>query len=177
MTLESKLRAAIRDIPDYPKPGILFKDIAPVLADPFLVKEIVAAEVAHWKDKSIDAVAGVEARGFIFGAMLAAELQVPFIMIRKKGKLPYKTITQDYALEYGNATIEMHIDAVKPRWNVLIHDDLLATGGTAAAAGDLVSKMDARVAGFSFMINLSFLSGAQHLQQRFDVKPFCLVNF
>lgn len=177
MTLESRLRSAIRDVPNYPKPGILFKDIAPVLADPLLVKEIVAAEVAHWKGKSVDAVAGVEARGFIFGAMLAAALEVPFIMIRKKGKLPYKTITQDYVLEYGNATIEMHVDAVKPGWNVLIHDDLLATGGTAAAAGDLVNKMDAHIAGFSFMINLSFLSGAQHLQQRFGVAPFCLVSF
>jgi len=134
MLLSQKLLAAIRNVPDYPTPGIVFKDITPVLADPALVTEIITELVTFYKPLQIDAVAGVEARGFILGSVLAHELQKPFIPIRKAGKLPFETIKQEYDLEYGTAAIEMHIDAIKPQWKVLIHDDLLATGGTAGAA-------------------------------------------
>ncbi len=177
MNLESKLKAAIRDIHDYPKPGIIFKDIVPVLADPFLVDEILTSQVSYWKNKPIDAVAGIEARGFIFGSLLAHALQLPFILVRKKGKLPYKTLEQEYSLEYGTAALEMHVDAVQPGWNVLIHDDLLATGGTATATGVLVEKLGGTIAGFSFLVNLGFLPGALNLKNRFKQDPFYLVEY
>lgn len=176
-TLQQKIRTAIRDIPDYPKPGIIFKDITPVLADPLLVSEILAEKVNIWKDRQIDAVVAVEARGFIFGSMLAHALNCAFIPVRKTGKLPYKTLSQEYALEYGTASVEMHIDAIKPAQRVLIHDDLLATGGTACAAGDLVCRLNGTVAGFSFLINLDFLPGAKNLEQRFGVKPHFLLSY
>ena len=177
MSLDLKLRGAIREIKDYPKPGINFKDIVPILANPALVSEILDAQVAHWKDQSIDAVAGIEARGFIFGSLLAHALNLPFIPVRKVGKLPYERITQEYSLEYGTASIEMHTDALQPGWHVLVHDDLLATGGTAAATGDLVNRLGGHVAGFSFLINLGFLPGSKLLKERFHSDPFFLVEF
>lgn len=177
MNLDSKLRSAIREIKDYPKPGIVFKDIVPILAIPELVNEILDAQVSYWKDQPIDAVAGIEARGFIFGSLLAHALKLPFIPVRKVGKLPYERITQEYSLEYGTASIEMHTDALQPGWNVLIHDDLLATGGTAAATGDLVNRLGGTVTGFSFLINLGFLPGKKILKERFDRDPFFLVEF
>jgi adenine phosphoribosyltransferase len=177
MQLKEKIKASIRDIKDYPKPGILFKDITPVLSNPLLVREIVQDTVLFYQFQKIDAIAAIEARGFIFGAILAHQLNCRFIPIRKAGKLPYKTRREQYALEYGTAEIEMHIDAVKPGWNVLIHDDVLATGGTATAAGKLVKSSGAELAGFSFIINLSFLPGANALKQYFGISPHFLIEY
>ena len=140
MTLEEKLKTVIRDVPDFPKPGILFKDISTIMLDAKLSKETLEYLRNLYQDKPIDAVAGIESRGFLFGYPLAMELKVPFILIRKKGKLPYKKISHSYDLEYGSAVIEMHEDAVKEGQNVLIHDDLLATGGSADAAAELIKK-------------------------------------
>jgi adenine phosphoribosyltransferase len=177
MTLAEKLKHTIRDIQDYPKPGILFKDITPVLKDPALMHDIVSQLKANFKDQQIDAVAAVEARGFIFGALLAHAIGCRFIPIRKAGKLPYKTKQIDYSLEYGTATIEMHEDAIEPGWNVLVHDDLLATGGTAGAAADLIQSAGGVLTGFSFIINLSFLPGYKTLADKFHVMPQCLINY
>jgi adenine phosphoribosyltransferase len=176
-TLGQQLRLTIRDIADYPKPGIVFKDITPVLANPMLVNAITQVLVKHAEALRIDAIVAIEARGFIFGGMLAHTLNVPFVPVRKVGKLPYRTIAKEYDLEYGSATIEMHEDAIIKGWNVLIHDDLLATGGTAAAAGHLVQQAGGKVAGFSFLVNLSFLPGAEKLSGEFGVNPFYLVSF
>ena len=159
----NSIRDAIRNVPDFPKPGILFKDITPLLLDPKLGKKIIAEFTAQLKDTKVDAIIGIESRGFIFGYMLAVEMNVPFIPIRKSGKLPWKTIGCDYALEYGTARIEMHEDALTPGMNVLIHDDLLATGGTAAAAASLVEMSNAKVAGFAFVVALDFLEGDKKL--------------
>lgn len=162
-TLEEKLISVIRDVPDFPKPGILFKDITPILLQPNLVEELVAQIALNFKNQQIDAVAGIESRGYLFGVLLAQKLKVPFIMIRKEGKLPAKTIKQSYDLEYGSATIEVHEDAIQNHSRVLIHDDLLATGGTAMAAAKLIEKK-AKVAGFSFLIQLNFLDGKAKLE-------------
>jgi adenine phosphoribosyltransferase len=177
MQLSEKIKRAIRDVKDYPKPGIIFKDITPVLADIALRKEIVDALIQEFGSQKIDAIASAEARGFIFGSILAHELACPFILVRKAGKLPYQTRWTEYSLEYGTAKVEMHIDAVKPGWRVLIHDDLLATGGTAGATADLIQHSDGIIAGFSFIINLSFLAGAENLEKRFGVKSHYLVNY
>jgi adenine phosphoribosyltransferase len=177
MSLESRIKDVIRDVPDFPKPGILFKDITPMLVDHKLVKEVISAIGAQYKNQKIDAIAAVEARGFIFGAILAQELQCAFIPMRKSGKLPYKTISQEYALEYGTASVEVHEDAIQKGWNVLVHDDLLATGGTASAAGWLIQQLGGTVAGFSFLINLSFLPGEQKLSKEFNVQPKYILNY
>lgn len=177
MNLEDKVKRIVRDVKDFPKPGILFKDITPLLTKPELVKEITLAIGAHFKDQKIDAIAAVEARGFIFGSILAQELQCAFIPMRKSGKLPYQTLKQEYALEYGTASVEVHVDAIEPGWNVLIHDDLLATGGTAGAAANLVKRLGGEIAGFSFLINLSFLEGEKKLLEQFGIKPQYLVSY
>lgn len=175
--LEEKIKQSIRDVVDYPKPGIVFKDITPVLANPPLVKEIIETLRQHFAHEKIDAIAAVEARGFIFGAMLAHALNCRLIPVRKKGKLPYKTRSREYQLEYGLAAIEMHDDAIAPGWRVLIHDDLLATGGTAGATAELITTFDATIAGFSFIVNLGFLPGEQNLIQRFGIQPHYLVRY
>jgi adenine phosphoribosyltransferase len=154
-SLEQNITSRVRDIKDYPKPGIVFKDITPILASPDLVNDITKSLTSMYINSKLDAVVGVEARGFIFGAILAHALSVPFIPVRKAGRLPYQTRSQEYALEYGTAKMEIHIDAIEKGWRVLVHDDLLATGGTAGAAADLIRSFDAHVAGFSFLINLS----------------------
>lgn len=163
--LEQKIKSEIRDVPDFPKPGILFKDITPLILNPVLTDEITDAIVHQYKDQKIDAVAGIESRGYLFGVLIAQKLKVPFIMIRKEGKLPCKTLKQSYNLEYGSATIEVHEDAIVENSNVLIHDDLLATGGTALAAAQLIEQK-AKVAGYSFVIELSFLNGAKRLENK-----------
>lgn len=163
MTIKQRIEAAIRDVPDFPKPGILFKDIMPVLEDPELSAKIVDEFKHRLNGIKIDAIAGVESRGFLFGMPLAIAMNVPFVSVRKKGKLPYKTISYKYDLEYGSAEIEMHKESVKPGWNVLVHDDLLATGGTAAAAAELIKMEQAQVAGFTFLVELAFLNGAKKL--------------
>jgi len=175
--IEEILKPLLRDVPDFPKPGILFKDITPLLADPSARKKVVISIAKHFEDKDIQAVAGVEARGFIFGTLIAQELSIPFIPIRKLGKLPYHKISEDYLLEYGKASIEMHVDAAAPGTRVLLHDDLLATGGTATAAGNMIKRLGATVAGYSFIINLSFLPGESLLKERFGVNPHYLVSF
>lgn len=161
MTVEQKVKEVIRDIKDFPKPGIIFKDISPILLDAQLSREIVDYLRNELKDFELDGIAGIESRGFLFGLPLAMALDVPFIMIRKKGKLPYKTVSHKYDLEYGTAEVEMHIDAVKPNQRILIHDDLLATGGSASAAAELINKQGGIVAGFNFLVDLSFLNGAE----------------
>lgn len=165
MSLEEKIKATVRNVPDFPKAGINFKDISTILEDPTLSKEIVEEFRSQLQDQKIDAIVGVESRGFIFGMPLALALDIPFILIRKKGKLPYKTIEYTYDLEYGTATVEMHVDSIKKDWNVFIHDDLLATGGTATAAAELVQEQGGKVAGFGFLINLSFLNGVDNLNK------------
>lgn len=166
--IRKKLSETIRNVPDFPKPGIQFKDITPVLADPQLSLEVTEAFFTCWKDRNIDAVIGIESRGFIYGISLAQRLNVPFVPVRKVGKLPYQTITYKYDLEYGAAEMEMHTDALTEGQNVLIHDDLLATGGTAAAAAELVKMCKSNVAGFSFLVELSFLKGQDKLKPYSD---------
>ena len=153
----------IRDIPDFPKSGILFKDITPVLGDAAAFQEVIDRLVVQAQGLSPDLIVGVESRGFLFGAPLALALGIGFVPVRKVGKLPAETIQEEYALEYGTATVEVHRDAIRPGQRVLIVDDLLATGGTAVAAAKLVEKLGGKVAGFSFLIELEFLAGRQVL--------------
>ncbi|BAU55444.1 adenine phosphoribosyltransferase [Mucilaginibacter gotjawali] len=161
--IEQQIKTAIRDIPDFPKPGIVFKDITPILKDPQLCVNIVDAFVEKLKGIRIDAVAGIESRGFLFGLTLATRLGVPFVPVRKAGKLPFTIKQKAYKLEYGTATIELHTDAFEPGQHVLIHDDLLATGGTALAASELIQEMGGVVAGFSFVVGLGFLNGKERI--------------
>ncbi len=161
--IEQQIKAAIRDIPDFPKPGIVFKDITPILKDPILCEKVVDAFVEKLKGIKIDVVAGVESRGFLFGLTLATRLGLPFIPIRKAGKLPFTIKQKAYKLEYGTATIEMHTDAFEPGQRILIHDDLLATGGTVTAASELINEMGGIVAGFAFVVGLGFLNGRERI--------------
>ncbi len=163
MNLEQKVKETIRDVVDFPKKGIVFKDITPIMKDSLLSKEILNHLTEQFKDREIDAVAGIESRGFLFGYPLAMALDVPFILIRKKGKLPYDKIQHSYQLEYGSAVIEMHTDAIKEGQKVLIHDDLLATGGSAEAAASLIKKAKGEIAGFNFLVTLDFLKGEEKL--------------
>jgi adenine phosphoribosyltransferase len=153
----------VRDVPDFPKPGILFKDITPIVQSHAALKEVVDALAGWAREKQVDAVVGIEARGFIFGAPVALALGVGFVPLRKLGKLPYDRVTEQYDLEYGTNTVELHSDSVKPGQKVLIIDDLLATGGTAGAACRLVEKLGGTVAGLGFVIELSFLEGRKTL--------------
>jgi adenine phosphoribosyltransferase len=164
--IQTRLQEAIRDIPDFPKPGILFKDITPILKDSELCSEIVEAFALQLKDVEIDMIAGIESRGFLFGLMLANRLQVPFVPIRKQGKLPYKKIQQPCELEYGSAILEIHEDAILPGQKVLIHDDLLATGGTVNAAARLIKQLNGEIAGYAFVISLDFLRGKEKLEHQ-----------
>ncbi|MDX1445066.1 adenine phosphoribosyltransferase [Lishizhenia sp.] len=166
--LVEKVKAEIRDVVDFPKEGIVFKDITPIMLDPQLSNEIVEYLAAQYKDSGITKIAGIESRGFLFGYPLAMRLGLPFILIRKKGKLPYKKVAYSYDLEYGSATIEMHEDAVDASDKVLIHDDLLATGGSAEAAAHLVEKCGAKVEAFNFLVSLDFLEGDKKLKQFTD---------
>jgi adenine phosphoribosyltransferase len=171
-----KLEHKIREIKDFPKQGINFKDITPLLADPSLSSQVIEAFKEKLKSQKIDAILGVESRGFLFGMMLANELNIPFIPVRKAGKLPAQTISEEYSLEYGTASIEIHVDALKKGWNVVIHDDLLATGGTAKAAANLVQRLGAKVSAFLFIVELSFLEGREPLRN-YSKEVFSLVNY
>ena len=153
----------IRDVPDFPKEGIIFKDITPLLKDHDALTYAIKQIHDHFTDFGITGVAGIESRGFIFGCPIAGMFEVGFIPIRKPGKLPYTTHSEEYALEYGTDCIEMHIDAVNPGDKILIVDDLLATGGTAVAAKNLIEKAGAQVAGFGFVVELGFLNGREKL--------------
>jgi len=160
----AEIEYAIRNVPDFPKPGIQFKDITPVLADARLFAGSIDLLTQNFTPGSVDAVIGIDARGFIFAAAAATKLKAGFVPVRKKGKLPYQTIEQDYALEYGHATVAMHIDALKPGARVLLIDDLLATGGTSAAAVALVEKLGGKILEASFLIELKFLDGRAKLK-------------
>ncbi|HEY2329101.1 MAG TPA: adenine phosphoribosyltransferase [Verrucomicrobiae bacterium] len=160
----AEIESAIRNVPDFPKPGIQFKDITPVLADARLFAGAIDLLTEKHAPGTIDAVAGIDARGFIFAAAAAKKLNAGFVPVRKKGKLPFTTIEQDYALEYGHATVAIHTDALKPGARVLLIDDLLATGGTSAAAAALVQKLGAKIVEAVFLIELKFLNGREKLQ-------------
>ncbi len=156
-------QSLIRDVPDFPLPGILFKDVTPVLSDAKALQEVVDLLAADAREKGAQAIVGIESRGFIFGVPVALALGVPFVMARKLGKLPYDRISEEYALEYGTNTVEMHSDALTTGQKAYIVDDLLATGGTAAAAVRLVERLGAEVVGFGCLIELSFLQGRENL--------------
>lgn len=166
--LGTRVAACVRDVPDFPKPGIIFKDIAPVLSDARVFADVITCLVERYRRLRVDTIVGIESRGFLFGAPLAYELQLPLHMARKKGKLPYSTIEQEYALEYGTATVALHTDAIRRGERAVVIDDLLATGGTAAATADLVGQLGGEVIECAFVIELAFLSGRQRLA-RYDV--------
>ncbi|MCC7344493.1 MAG: adenine phosphoribosyltransferase [Deltaproteobacteria bacterium] len=168
------LKKIVRDIPDFPKPGIIFKDITPLLQNPEAYKHIVDRFVARYREKPVDVIVGIESRGFLFGSVLAYVLGKSFAIMRKKGKLPYTTVSYTYKLEYGEDTIELHEDAIPKGSRVLIVDDLLATGGTAAAAAHLVEKMGGKVAELAFVIELAFLNGRKALG---DYPVFSLIEY
>jgi len=159
----ANLERFIRDVPDFPKKGILFKDITPLVADPAALRQAADAMAEPFRGRGVELVAGVESRGFIFATLVAERLGAGLIPVRKPGKLPWKTIRQDYDLEYGSASVEVHTDALKPGQKVLIADDLLATGGTVGAACDLVRKLQGNIVGAVFVIELAFLDGRKKL--------------
>jgi adenine phosphoribosyltransferase len=161
--LERQLAAAVLAVPDFPRKGVLFRDITPVLQDPVLCARVIDAMAQGVREQRVQAVAGVESRGFLFGLPLALRLGVPFFPIRKKGKLPRAAIGVAYALEYGTAEMEMHADAIAAGTRVLVHDDLLATGGTALAAAQLIHQQGGQVVAFSYLIELLSLNGKQRL--------------
>lgn len=158
------LEAYIRDIPDFPKPGILFKDITPLLAEPKAFQYVIDQMADHYKSRQIDAIAAAEARGFLFAGPLALQMKVPLVPLRKPGKLPYHTHSMRYDLEYGTAELHVHIDGIRPGANVLMLDDVLATGGTMQAACKLIEQAEGKVAGCAFVIELAFLEGRAKLQ-------------
>src|SRR5437016_5767396 len=164
MGMLAKLRAAVRDVPDFPKKGIVFKDITPVLSDPALFRAAIDLFLERCRGKEIDKIVGIDARGFVFGSAVAYELGVGFVPIRKRGKLPYRTEVAKYSLEYGEAEMEMHVDAVTAGERVVMVDDLLATGGTSAAAAVLIRKAGADLVEAQFLIELEFLEGRKQLE-------------
>ena len=168
------IKESIRTVPDWPKEGIMFRDITTLLLNPEAFKQTIDKLVEHYKDKDITKIAGIESRGFIFGSVLAKELGLPFVIIRKPGKLPAEVVSQEYELEYGTDKIEMHKDSVIDGDKVLIVDDLIATGGTARAACDLIEKVGGKVSGLAFIVNLPELKGIEKLK---EYETFYLVEF
>ena len=166
--IRDKLDRIIREIPDFPKEGINFKDITPLLLDKDISNDIIDAFIDSVKDLKVDAIVGIESRGFLFGFLLANKMGIPFIPIRKVGKLPGDTLKYKYELEYGEAEVEIHINDVEKGWNILIHDDLLATGGTACAAAELINQLNANIVAFTFIVSLYALNGEERLQQYTD---------
>ena len=166
--ISERLDKAIREVPNFPKEGINFKDITPLLMDAQLTNDIIDTFINHLNGIKLDAIVGIESRGFLFGFLLANKMGVPFIPIRKVGKLPGETLKYKYDLEYGSAEVEVHKSDIKTGWNVLVHDDLLATGGTACAAAELIQRLGAKVAGFAFVVSLDFLNGKEKLKQYSD---------
>lgn len=160
-----ELNKYIRDIQDFPKQGIIFKDITPLLSNPEAVNKCMELFMANLKDKNIDKVVGVESRGFFFATLLANQLNAGFVPVRKPNKLPYETVSSSYALEYGTDTLEIHIDAIERGEKVLIHDDVLATGGTANAVCSLVEKLGGEIVQCNFLMELSFLNGREKIKQ------------
>ena len=174
-TLIEKLEKTIQNIPDFPIEGIQFKDITPIFLDPKLYEEVIA-DLANFSRGKVDVVCGIESRGYLFGIAIAVALEVPFVLIRKKGKLPPPFVSEKYALEYGTAEIEMKTGQLKPGQRVLIHDDLLATGGTTEAAAKLVEKQGAKATQFSFLIGLKDLNGEKKLEQ-FNAEVYSILNY
>ena len=174
--LEQELKTLVRDVPDFPQPGIVFKDITPILQHPEICQQVVEEFAKRLANIEFDVIAGIESRGFLFGLMLANYMNKPFIPIRKQGKLPHKTVSESYKLEYGQATIEIHEDAIPSGARVLIHDDLLATGGTVVAASKLIEKVGGEVAGFCFLISLEFLQASGRLD-RFSTNVVSLLTY
>ena len=166
--ISQRLDNAIRTVPNFPKKGINFKDVTPLLMDNDLTNEIIDSFVKQINQIKIDAVVGIESRGFLFGFLLANKIGIPFIPIRKVGKLPGETLRCKYDLEYGSAEVEIHKNDIQKDWNVLVHDDLLATGGTACAAAELINQLVAKVAGFAFVVSLDFLNGKEKLKEYSD---------
>lgn len=162
--MEAKLKQIIRDFPDYPKPGVVFKDISPILLDMKLYGEVIDELVKQISILNIDVIVGVESRGFWFGPAIAQQLNIPFVPIRKRGKLPGDTYSYSYDLEYGSAEIEVQKDSLPVGAKVLVHDDLLATGGTAIAAAQLVNQAGAQTVAFAFLVNLTFLEADKRLK-------------
>jgi len=163
--IRKELKETIRDIPDFPKKGIIFKDITTILQDADKFKKSVDMLAGRYKNKKIDKVVSIESRGFIYGAVLAYKLNAGLVLIRKKGKLPYKTYSVSYELEYGTDTLEIHQDSIKQQDNILIVDDLLATGGTASAVIDLVKRLSGNIVELCFLIELSFLKGRKRIEE------------
>jgi adenine phosphoribosyltransferase len=168
------LKAYIRNIPDFPKPGIQFKDITPLLADPHAFRHAIDRLAVHYDGMPIDAVAAAEARGFLFAAPLAMKLLKPFVPLRKPGKLPYRTLRLKYDLEYGSAELHMHSDGIVPGARVLLVDDLLATGGTMQAGAQLITNAGGQIAGFAFLVELAFLNGREKLK---PAEVFSLITY
>jgi adenine phosphoribosyltransferase len=168
------IRSKVRDVPDFPKPGIIFKDITPLLAHPEAFETCIDLFIERYRELGIDTVVGIESRGFIFGAALASRLRRPFVPARKPGKLPWQVHRAEYELEYGTDALEIHTDAFVKGANVLIVDDLLATGGTARAASELVQMMHGKVVGTAFAIELSFLKGAARLK---PIETFSILKY
>jgi adenine phosphoribosyltransferase len=165
------LRAVVRDVPDFPKPGIVFKDITPILTNGKLFRASIDLFLQRCRGKEIDKIVGIDARGFLFGSVVAYELGIGFVPLRKKGRLPFKTESAKYSLEYGEAEVELHIDAIEPGEKIVLIDDLLATGGTSACAAMLIKKVGGVLLEAQFLIELEFLKGRQKLQ------PFTVVSF
>lgn len=163
--LALEIKDALRDVPDFPKPGIVFKDLTSVLQQPQLCERILEELYTIYSGRGLNAIVAIESRGFLFGFSLAMKLGIPFVPVRKAGKLPCETHAYTYDLEYGSAVVEMHKDAIQPGWKVLIHDDLLATGGTANAAAELVRMNNGQVDGFNFIVELGFLKGRESLRR------------
>lgn len=159
-----KLRSGVRDVPDFPKKGIVFKDITPILKDGDLFRSSIDLFLEHCRGKEIDKIVGIDARGFLFGSAVAYELGIGFVPLRKKGRLPYKTESAKYSLEYGEAEMELHIDAIVPGEQIVLIDDLLATGGTSASAATLIKKVGGDLVAAIFLIELEFLNGRQKLE-------------
>ncbi len=174
--INKEIEQKIRTIPNFPKMGINFKDITPLLLDSKLSKKIVDIFIEKLKDYKVDAVVGIESRGFLYGFLLANRLKVPFIPIRKVGKLPADTLKYKYSLEYGSSEMEIHKYDIKKDWNVVIHDDLLATGGTAVAASELITQLNANVSAFTFVIELGSLSGSKYLK-KYSNNIISLMNY
>lgn len=168
------IKRVIRDVPDFPKPGIVFKDITPILQDAAVFQQTIQALVQRYQGRDFDKIAGIESRGFLFGSALSYALGKGFVLVRKKGKLPWKTVSMSYDLEYGTDTIQMHEDAVRPGEKVLLVDDLLATGGTSLAACELVEKMGGKIAECCFVVELDFLKGRERLKGK---EIFSLVHY
>ncbi len=174
--IEQKIKQTVRDVPDFPKEGILFKDITPILHDVELCREITQEFAERLRGLNPDIIVGVESRGFLFGMLIANALNIPFVPIRKKGKLPADCFSVEYDLEYGSACIEIHKDAIKKGQRVVIHDDLLATGGTVIASSDLIKMSGGELIAYSFIIGLDFL-GANEKLKSFSPNIITLANY